>query len=155
MAGSAPRPKKPSVKNPETGAYPGCAASSCKSLQPQISRKSAEIPPTFQRAFLDRECASSNPPRSANQCCASSSSSLRSADSDVGNGRSSLNFIWLDDRHADGVGAESLAFRASAHFDLSFDNRLNQCPKFFFRQIGRHLNFRVNHSSPCMYANLN
>jgi hypothetical protein len=26
-----------------------------------------EIPPTFQRAFLNRECASSNPPRSANQ----------------------------------------------------------------------------------------
>ena len=32
------------------------------------SRKSAEIPPTFQRAFLNRECASSNPPRSARQC---------------------------------------------------------------------------------------
>jgi putative ABC transport system substrate-binding protein len=27
----------------------------------------AEIPPTFQRAFLNRECASSNPPRSARQ----------------------------------------------------------------------------------------
>src|SRR5438445_4101335 len=33
-----------------------------------ISRKNAEIPPTFQRAFLNRECASSNPPRSARQC---------------------------------------------------------------------------------------
>jgi hypothetical protein len=67
MVGSAPRPKKPSVKNPETGAYPGCSAFSCKSLQPQISRISAEIPPTFQRAFLNRECAGSNPPRSARQ----------------------------------------------------------------------------------------
>src|SRR6202140_418332 len=57
----------PRVKNPETGAYPECSASSCKSLQHQISRKSAEIPPTFQRAFLNRECASSNPPRSARQ----------------------------------------------------------------------------------------
>jgi hypothetical protein len=52
-------------RNPETGAYPECSAYSCKSLQPQISRKSAEIPPTFQRAFLNWECASSNPPRSA------------------------------------------------------------------------------------------
>jgi hypothetical protein len=57
----------PRVKNPATGAYPGCSASSCKSLQPQIWRKSAEIPPTFQRAFLNREYASSNPPRSASQ----------------------------------------------------------------------------------------
>ena len=38
-----------------------------KVLQPQIWRKSAEIPPTFQRAFLNREYASSNPPRSARQ----------------------------------------------------------------------------------------
>jgi hypothetical protein len=52
-------------RNPETGVYPECAAYSCKSLQPQISSKSAEIPPTFQRAFLNWECASSNPPRSA------------------------------------------------------------------------------------------
>jgi hypothetical protein len=36
--------EKAQVKNPETGAYPRCSASSCKSLQPQISRKSAEIP---------------------------------------------------------------------------------------------------------------
>jgi hypothetical protein len=69
MVGSAPRPKKPSVKNPEMGAYPGCSAFSCKSLQPQISRISAEIPPTFQRAFLNRECAGSNPPRSARHSC--------------------------------------------------------------------------------------
>jgi hypothetical protein len=62
---------------------------------------------------------------------------------------------WLHDRNADGVGGAALAFRASGHFDLSFDNRLNQCRKFFFRQIGRHLNFRVNHSAPCVYANLN
>jgi hypothetical protein len=67
MADFAPRPKKPSVKNPEMGAYPGCSASSCKSLQPQFSTKSGEIPPTFQRAFLNWECASSNPPRSARQ----------------------------------------------------------------------------------------
>src|ERR1700730_7308848 len=58
---------RPRVKNPETGAYLGCSASSCKSLQPQISRESAEIPPIFQRVFLNRECASSNPPRSARQ----------------------------------------------------------------------------------------
>src|ERR1700733_5139139 len=52
-------------RNPETGVYPECAAYSCKSLQQQISMKIAEIPPTFQRAFLNRECGSSNPPRSA------------------------------------------------------------------------------------------
>src|SRR5260370_6986410 len=40
MAGSAQGPKKP---NPETGAYPGYSAYSCNSLQPQISRKSAEF----------------------------------------------------------------------------------------------------------------
>jgi hypothetical protein len=60
----APR-KRSNVKNPETGACLGCSAYSCKSLQPQISRKSAEIPPTFQRAFLNRECPSSNPAKSA------------------------------------------------------------------------------------------
>jgi hypothetical protein len=65
---SQPRASETSRRKPETGAYPGCSASSCKSLQPQISRKSAEILPTFQRAVFDRECASSNPPRSANQC---------------------------------------------------------------------------------------
>src|ERR1700733_13161879 len=54
-------------RNPETGVYPECAAYSCKSLQQQISMKIAEIPPTFQRAFLNRECGSSNPPRSARQ----------------------------------------------------------------------------------------
>jgi hypothetical protein len=32
-----------------------------KSLQPQILRKNAEIPPTFHGAFLNWECASSNP----------------------------------------------------------------------------------------------
>jgi hypothetical protein len=51
----------------KTGVYLVCSAYSCESLQPQISRKSAEIPPTFQRAFLNRECASSNPPAPANQ----------------------------------------------------------------------------------------
>jgi hypothetical protein len=64
---SQPRASEPRVKKPETGAYPGCSASSRNSLQPQILGKSAEILPTFQRAFFNLECASSNPPRSANQ----------------------------------------------------------------------------------------
>src|ERR1700730_18074166 len=64
MTGSAPRPES---RDPETGAYLGCSVYSCKSLQPQISRKSVEIPPTFQRAFLNWEYTSSNPPRSARQ----------------------------------------------------------------------------------------
>ena len=33
------RKKALRVKNPETGTYPGCSAYSCRSLQPQISRK--------------------------------------------------------------------------------------------------------------------
>jgi hypothetical protein len=51
------RPKKlwnghgPRLENPETGAYPGCSAPSCKSLQPQISRKSAEFPRHFKGHF--------------------------------------------------------------------------------------------------------
>jgi hypothetical protein len=57
MAGSAIQKSR----NPETDAYPECSAKSCKSLQAWISRISAEIPPTFQRAFLNWECASSNP----------------------------------------------------------------------------------------------
>ena len=49
----------------------GCV-SSVLSLQLQKSPTpnfagSAEILPTYQRVFLNRECASSNPPRSASQ----------------------------------------------------------------------------------------
>ena len=58
---------RPCVKKLETVAYLRYSASSCKSLQPQFSRKKAEVPPTFQRAFFNRECGSSNPPRSARQ----------------------------------------------------------------------------------------
>jgi len=36
------------------------------SLRPRIQGKCGEILPTFQKAFFNRECASSNPPRSAN-----------------------------------------------------------------------------------------
>ena len=43
------------------------AARGCKSLQALDQRKKAEIPTRFQRAFLNRECASSNPLRSARQ----------------------------------------------------------------------------------------
>ena len=64
MTGSAQRPKKP-----ESG--DGCV-SRMLSLQLQKSptpdfEEKREIPPTSQRAFLNRECASSNPPTSAGQ----------------------------------------------------------------------------------------
>ncbi len=42
-----------------------CAASSCKNLQLRISAKCAEILPAIQRAFSNRECGSSIPPKSA------------------------------------------------------------------------------------------
>jgi hypothetical protein len=65
MAGSAQRPKKPESRD---GCVSRMRSLQLQSLQPQISTKSAENPPTFQMAFLNRECASSNPPRSATQC---------------------------------------------------------------------------------------
>jgi hypothetical protein len=64
MPGSAQRPKKP-----ESG--DGCVS---RMLNLQLQKyptpdfeETREIPPTSQRAFLNRECASSNPPRSARQ----------------------------------------------------------------------------------------
>jgi hypothetical protein len=38
-------------RNPETGAYPVCSACSCKSLQPQISRKLRKFPRHFKGHF--------------------------------------------------------------------------------------------------------
>jgi hypothetical protein len=67
-ARSAQPPKRPEFRD---RADAECAPLSCRSLQTSISRKSAEILSTFQRAFLDRECSSSNPPRSARQSCVS------------------------------------------------------------------------------------
>jgi hypothetical protein len=57
------------ARTPETGAYLGYSAYSCKSLQPKKSRKTCEILPTCQRAFLNLECPSSIPPRSATHSC--------------------------------------------------------------------------------------
>jgi hypothetical protein len=64
MAGSAQRPKNSEARD-------GCI-SRILSFQLQKSpapnfREKCGIPPTFQRAFLNRECGSSNPPRSASQ----------------------------------------------------------------------------------------
>jgi len=62
MAGFAQRPKNPESKD-------GCVSKMLslelqKSPTPDFEEK-REIPPTSQRAFLNWECASSNPPRSA------------------------------------------------------------------------------------------
>ena len=49
-----PRPqKRRGVKNPETGTYPRWSAYSCKSLQPQIFRKSAESARHFKGLFAN------------------------------------------------------------------------------------------------------
>src|SRR5436305_13250065 len=45
------RKKALRVKNPETGTYPGCSAYSCRSLQPQISRKVRKFPRHFKGHF--------------------------------------------------------------------------------------------------------
>jgi hypothetical protein len=69
MGAVGPVPSKTRGKKPvsETRAYPECTTYRSKSLWSRISRKCPEILPTFQRVFSKRECASSNPPRSARQ----------------------------------------------------------------------------------------
>ena len=51
----------------ETGVYREFAADTCKSLHPPNFERLRRIVPTFQRAYLNRECGSSIPGWSATQ----------------------------------------------------------------------------------------